>query len=124
MAALTLCSEGEVSGLVVTKMHTVEVLPMRLSEHEFVVETITSRVNHLHLVRRIKEVNVHEKNSGNDESMKDQETEEHEYQIIEPIIQDPHSKTTNLSKRVLEIAVFLDATAYKRCAKQYLIFYK
>ena len=55
MAALDLCSEGEVSGIVVTKHHTVEVLPLRLSPTDFAVETITSRVNNLHLIRRIRE---------------------------------------------------------------------
>ena len=102
MAALDLCSEGEVSGIVVTKHHTVEVLPLRLSLTDFAVETITSRVNNLHLIRRIREGKDTEDSERTNSSSKHEKDKKH------------NAKTTIQNSRVLEIAVFLDITAYKR----------
>merc|ERR1712013_299757 len=107
VAALNLCSEGEVSGIVVTKHHIVEVLPLRYSLTDFAVETITSRVNNLHLIKRVREINTSEESGGKHINSNQGGGEEESVPI------NKKSKTTNRN-RVLELAVFLDVTAYKR----------
>ena len=108
MAAITLCVEGEVTGIVVTKTHTVEVLPMRLSDGKINIRNATTRGNNLHLVKKIKEVEMTE----NVEEIQDRQfddSDEGENNFIQDI-----TNTTNQPRKILEVALFLDSLAYKR----------
>ena len=129
VAALDLCSEGEVSGVIVTKSHAVmELLPHRsqLDENlnhvlfrsymvpdwnseqvEIRNKTISS--GH-HLVRRVKPPRPGWEEEDEQDMVETGRMIEHSSLLLQ------HSNET---KKVLEIAVFLDATAYKRFSEYF-----
>ena len=84
-----------------------KVLPLRHSLTDFAVETMTSRVNNQHLIKRVREINTTEESGGKHINSGQGGEEEESIPI------NKKSKTTNRN-RVLELAVFLDVTAYKR----------
>jgi len=105
VAALDLCSEAGVSGVIVTKSHAVmELLPHR-SYMMPEWKNGTSEPSKLHLVRRAKLPRPDLKERANDEK--------NMVEVDHPPRPDMLHQTNQTDKKVIETAVFLDSTAYK-----------
>jgi len=104
VAALDLCSEAGVSGVIVTKSHAVmELLPHR-SYMMPEWKNGTSEPSKLHLVRRVKPPRPELRERADDEK--------NMIEVDHPPRPDMLHQT-NQTDKVIETAVFLDSTAYK-----------
>ena len=108
MAAITLCEEGEVSGIIVTSKNTVEVLP--ISQMNTTSGGDPLHKNNLHLIKRIREIDLKEVpipiSNISESSVKF--SKKNNIDRIKNNIS--HSK----QRKIVEMAVFLDSTAYQR----------